>query len=122
LKFLLADDSEIPLQYLTRIIKRLGHEVAYTATNGAEAVDIGRTHPDIDVAIIYISMPVMTGTEAARIFVREKLARYVLIASSNSQTALVATMRDIGCGFIAKPYEPEQMAKFLVKWIPELQS
>jgi CheY-like chemotaxis protein len=119
-KFILADDSTVPRDYARRILTRLGHQVVFSACNGREAVDYARANPDIDVALLDISMPEMTGTQAARIFLDEKLTRYVLIASSNSQKALVDAMREIGCGFIAKPYEPEQMRKYLARSIPEL--
>jgi DNA-binding NarL/FixJ family response regulator len=97
----------------------MGHEVIFLAKDGKEAVDWARKFPfGIDIAILDISMPVMTGTEAARIFIEEKLASYTLIASSNSQRALVMEMQKLGCGFIAKPYEPEQMHKHLREYVP----
>jgi DNA-binding NarL/FixJ family response regulator len=119
LKFLLADDSSIPRDYARRIVTRMKHEVVFLASNGKEAVDWARAYPfGIDVAILDISMPVMTGTEAARIFIAEKLATYTLIASSNSQRALVMEMEKIGAGFIAKPYEPEQMQSHIRRYVP----
>jgi CheY-like chemotaxis protein len=105
-----ADDSSIPRDYLRGIIVRSGHEVAFSAKNGLEAVEACRaSQGDIDLVILDVSMPVMMGTDAARILIAEKLVPYIIIASSNSQEGIVREMIRIGCGFVTKPYAKEQL-------------
>ena len=60
---LIADDNPFILETLAARFRRNGH-VVIPATNGQEAVDRGAINKP-DVAILDVSMPVMSGLEAA---------------------------------------------------------
>ena len=79
LRVLLADDHEIVRQGLVSLLNEEGTvEVVGEAANGREAVDLAdQLHPD--VVIMDMSMPVMSGDEAAR-----------QIKSQSPQTRVVA--------------------------------
>jgi two-component system response regulator NreC len=63
-RVLVADDHQIVLQGLKTILSREGLEVAGEASNGSEAVSRAMDlQPDL--VVMDISMPVMTGIEAA---------------------------------------------------------
>ncbi|KAJ5337427.1 uncharacterized protein N7506_005449 [Penicillium brevicompactum] len=63
---LLVDDNDLNLQLLCAYTKKDNYHYM-TAQNGAEAVDIYKSHPGkFRVVIIDISMPVMDGFEASR--------------------------------------------------------
>lgn len=63
MKILLAEDNPDNMEMLARRLRRKGYEV-YEAVNGREAVDsVTAIRPDL--VIMDISMPIMSGLEAA---------------------------------------------------------
>jgi two-component system chemotaxis response regulator CheY len=108
--FVIADDHEQPRDILRRILRDAGHEVVGIAHNGREAVALcAELRPDI--VILDISMPVLTGTEAAAEILAAKSVGRVLIASSITMANIFGEMRSIGCAVIAKPYRPQQLVR-----------
>ena len=75
---LVADDNEINLKLVQEMLGGLGARVT-AAGNGREAVDAIAADDSIDIAILDIHMPLMTGLEAAR-HVLEKHRHIPLVA------------------------------------------
>lgn len=64
-RVLLAEDDEITVFAVQRMLQKLGYEVS-AATNGEAALDmLGRD--DFDVILMDVQMPVMDGVEATRL-------------------------------------------------------
>jgi signal transduction histidine kinase/CheY-like chemotaxis protein len=63
-RVLLADDDPAHLELLANLLEPLGFDLA-TARDGRTSVELARAHPP-DLVILDISMPDMTGWEAAR--------------------------------------------------------
>jgi DNA-binding NarL/FixJ family response regulator len=80
-RVLLADDHPIVLRGLVRVLDRQpDFEVVAEAGDGAEAVDRAMSE-DVDLAILDVSMPRMTGLQAAREITHRKPDVRVLILS-----------------------------------------
>jgi PAS domain S-box-containing protein len=103
LKILIAEDDETSETLLGIGVKSFGKEVLIART-GAEAVEICRTNPDIDLILMDIQLPVMSGYEATQ-QIREFNKEVVIIA----QTAYALTgdkekALEAGCdNYITKP-------------------
>jgi PAS domain S-box-containing protein len=65
LKILLAEDDETSDLLLSISLDKISSEILHAKT-GAEAVDLCRHHPDIDLIMMDIKMPEINGYEAAR--------------------------------------------------------
>lgn len=65
LKILIAEDDKISERLLTLAVKCFSSEIL-TVKNGLDAVETCRNHPDIDLVLMDIQMPVMDGHEATR--------------------------------------------------------
>ncbi len=63
LKILVAEDDETSSLYLLTLLKESGFETIHTIT-GNETVELCRKHPDIDIILMDINMPVMNGYDA----------------------------------------------------------
>ncbi len=64
-KCLIVDDNKDVLLYLNRVLADTGIRV-YSARSGAEALEILKSTPDIDVVLLDMQMPEMNGIEATR--------------------------------------------------------
>ena len=63
-KIALADDEPDLRSTMARLLGLLGHEVVYTAANGAELLQACTEQP-VDLVILDLDMPVMDGLTAA---------------------------------------------------------
>ena len=64
-KCLLVDDNKDVLIYLNRILLDTGITIIL-ARSGIEAIEIIKSHPDIDVVLLDMQMPEMNGIEATK--------------------------------------------------------
>jgi hypothetical protein len=103
LKILIAEDDEISELFITTIIKNISKEILKTR-NGIEAIEICRNNPDIDLILMDIKMPEISGYEATR-QIRQFNKDVIIIA----QTAFGLTgdrekAMEAGCNdYITKP-------------------
>jgi DNA-binding NarL/FixJ family response regulator len=65
MRVLLADDHQIVREGLRALLEKAGHEVAGEAGDGHEACKLARTLK-VDIAVLYLSMPLLNGMDAAR--------------------------------------------------------
>jgi len=109
LKILIAEDDEVSVLLLSAALRMHCREIV-TVGNGIEAVEAGRTNPDIDLFLMDLKMPEMDGFEAAR-QIRQFNKDVIIIA----QTAFGLTgdrekAIEAGCNdFIAKPIVVEEL-------------
>ncbi|HEY6289311.1 MAG TPA: response regulator [Nitrospiraceae bacterium] len=118
MRCVIADDSKITRDRVKAYLQVAGHETVGAAANGKEALDMCRLHLP-DIAILDISMPVMNGDIAGMHIIREKLARFVIIASSQMQAATVDQVTDAGCKVISKPFRQEKFLSLLAKIVAD---
>lgn len=114
MRVVIADDSEIERQFVRKIARKAGHEVVLECANGLEAVHACRELKP-DIVLLDIAMPSMTGDSAARIISSDGTADHIIIASSQSQGAIIAPLMEMGCRFAGKPYDPHQLGRILAE-------
>ncbi len=116
LKILIAEDDETSEMLLDIEVKTFCKEILKVRT-GVEAVEICRDNPDIDLILMDIQMPEMSGYEATR-QIRQFNKEVVIIA----QTALVQTGAreksiESGCNdYIAKPIKKNELLALIQKY------
>jgi DNA-binding NarL/FixJ family response regulator len=102
-KILLADDHGLVRRGLRLILDAQPDlEVVAEASDGAEAVKLALT-TDIDLAILDISMPRMTGLQATKELQRRRADLHVLILSMHeSEQYLYEALRAGASGYVVK--------------------
>jgi AmiR/NasT family two-component response regulator len=78
LRIAVAEDEDITRMYLEETVTELGHEVVVAAANGAELLEQCRARRP-DLVVTDISMPLMSGLDAARQLTQELCVPVVLI-------------------------------------------
>lgn len=117
LKILIVEDDEISYSLLTRIVQKISKEVLH-AVNGAEAVQACQDNPDLDLILMDIRMPVMSGFEATqqiRLFNKDVIiiAQTAFGFSSDNEKALEAGCND----YIAKPIDKTILNELIKKHV-----
>lgn len=115
LKVLVVEDDEISYSLLKRMLQKISKEILYAMT-GAEAIEVCRNNPDLDLVLMDIRMPVMDGNEATR-NIRQFNKDVIIIAqtayafSGDKETALQAGSTD----YIAKPINRDRLYELIGK-------
>jgi two-component system cell cycle sensor histidine kinase/response regulator CckA len=111
---LLVDDEDMIIDVAQRMLNKLGYKV-FTARDGREAVDVFRKHKDeIDVIVLDMIMPKMSGGEAFDRIKEIKPEIKVLLSSGYSINGQASEILNRGCnGFIQKPFNLQNLSKNL---------
>ena len=107
---LIVDDEDAVLDVGRKMLEQAGFTVL-TASDGREAPDVFRNHPDDIVCVILdLTMPRMDGEETFRELRRiDKTIRVIMSSGYNEQDI---TQRFVGkglAGFIQKPYQIHEL-------------
>ena len=110
---------------MTTVLTRLGYNVAGTARDGAEAVELVRSTP-ADFLVLDISMPVMDGIEAARVIVAEKPLPIIISTGVTDDVTIEAARQVPVQAFLTKPFRKEllraSIAIALTQWEHQLEA
>lgn len=117
LKILVADDNDISLIYLKRLVAPIARETLI-AVNGKEVVAIMRENPDVELLLVDVKMPEMDGLEATKI-IRSFNNNVIIIAqtayamSGDHEKAIQA-----GCNnYISKPVDRNKLFDMLSRYL-----
>jgi DNA-binding NarL/FixJ family response regulator len=117
-RILIVDDHEIVREGIRTLLARSGKnwEVCGEASNASDAIAAMKSlHPD--VVVLDVSMPGISGLEAARLISKLDLATRILIFTMHESTRLESEVRDAGAhGYVSKA----QAARDLVHAIQTL--
>jgi len=118
---LIAEDDELNFVFFKTLLNRIDCEYKH-AQNGVEAVELCRRHPEIDLILMDIKMPVMNGIEATRL-IREFRPELPIIAiTAYAQTGDEQRFLQAGCnGYLAKPIKKDDLITLINKYINRSQ-
>ncbi|HUW06761.1 MAG TPA: response regulator [Williamwhitmania sp.] len=101
--FLIAEDEEINYLFLEELLKPTG-AILYWAANGAEALQLLEDHPEIELILMDIKMPVMNGYEATQIIRKKDLKVKIIATTAYAFVEDREKVLNAGCdGYISKP-------------------
>jgi len=126
-RVLLAEDNVTNQEVALGILKKMGLK-AHVAANGFEVIKALQTIP-YDLILMDVQMPEMDGMEAAREIRRLEREQKNRISASPALPIIAMTAgampedraRCMQAGmndYVAKPVNPENLAKVLQKWLP----
>ncbi|HLX67045.1 MAG TPA: ATP-binding protein, partial [Puia sp.] len=116
-RVLVVDDNDMNRLVATTILDNY-RTVIFEAADGQEAVDFLRGE-SVDIVLLDIQMPVMSGLEAAEVIRREISETLPIIALTanairgESEKCLAAGMND----YLAKPFEEVALVRMICEWV-----
>jgi CheY-like chemotaxis protein len=117
MKIIVADDYYTNRLLVSEILKSLGHD-SIEVENGQQALEVLEKHHDIDLVLMDIEMPIMSGFEAMK-HIREKLVypkNIVPIVALTAHNPGMLIGEYPGLGFnqmLTKPYSIDKIAEIL---------
>jgi len=116
LKILIADDDEVSLLLMTRLIQKYTKQII-TAANGQEAISLVQNNPDINIVLLDIKMPEVNGLEATR---QIRLFNQEVVIIAQTAYAMVGDREQTllaGCDdYISKPLDKEKLDKLITRY------
>ena len=110
LRILIGDDHPLLRSGLRGLLERQGLTVVGEAADGKKAVDAARQLKP-DVAVLDVSMPILSGLEAARTIQAEGLVRGVVLLTVHREDHYVLEALRAGVrGYVLKSQAPEDVA------------
>jgi DNA-binding NarL/FixJ family response regulator len=109
IRVLIADDHELVRQGLCALIVREGFLVVAEASNGREAVaHAARVRPDL--ALLDVSMPIMSGLDAAQELVRRSpAAKTIVLSRYDGSDHVLAALRAGVKGYVLKSQSSREL-------------
>ena len=117
---LYAEDDRDCRELFSFVLRQKDFTV-YEANNGAQAVQIVREEP-IDLVILDVRMPMMSGYDAARLITREAPDTPIIFLSAKGLNREVDKGFNSGflvVDYLIKPVSPEQLVKRVMEVLSE---
>ena len=111
LKVLVVDDNSMVLESTSIIVEFLGHEV-HSAISAAKGFEVLKLVEDINVIVLDISMPVMSGVQMAEILLREFPGFPIVFVSGYSNELIQQDLLQLpNVDFLNKPYRTSALSE-----------
>jgi len=108
MKMMLVDDEERFLSTTQKLLSRKGYEIL-TATSGAEALDILRTH-NIHVVVLDVKMPGMDGIETLKAIKRNyPLVEVIMLTGHGTIDSAVEGLKSGATDYLTKPTDVQDL-------------
>ncbi|MBS1913034.1 MAG: response regulator transcription factor [Bacteroidetes bacterium] len=110
INILIADDHQMFVDGLTALLSDAEDvNVVGTAVNGADAVALVGRHPEADILIVDISMPVMDGISATRAIRKDGSGMKILALTQNADSGSITRAVKAGVdGYVIKTSKKEE--------------
>ena len=110
---LLVEDDSTSSLLLEQILK--GKNITFfSAKNGMEAVELVQLHPEINLVLMDIKMPIMNGYEATRLIKEKRPLLPVIAQSAFTDKEEREKAIQAGCnGFITKPIKQSELLEMI---------
>ena len=111
-KILIVDDDLVSSRLIQKIVEAEGYPTA-TARDGVEALELLRRQ-DVDLALIDVWMPRMTGLELMASIRREGIGtKTVVMTSDSTPETLLQAVREQAYQYLPKPVDPKVLVELI---------
>ncbi len=100
IRIAVAEDEPASLNILIHLLGALGHKVIYSATDGAELIDVCE-FAEIDLVVVDLDMPIMDGLATAEIFSNKGIP--VILVSGHSDAEELVLEHEPVSACVRKP-------------------
>lgn len=125
-KIMIVEDSELLHRMYDLIFMRYTRNGTHLVHcfNGREALNELNSHPDTNIIILDINMPVMSGLEFLHHCKEENVFRDIPVVIVSTEGKEEDTLRGLKCGakgYVTKPFQPQDLYKIMEDIISKVQ-
>ncbi len=114
---LIAEDGTTARLYFKITLKESEAKLIF-AKNGKEAVDFYKKHPEIDLVLMDLGMPIMNGFDAMGFILKHDPQAKIIAQTAYAMADEKERCYEIGCkDYLTKPIQKEQLISVIKKWI-----
>ncbi len=114
---LVVEDNYISFKLIQAILKSSGLNLLH-ADNGEVAVDLCRKHPEIDMVLMDVMLPIMDGLTATRLILEDRPGLPIIAATANAFAEDRDRCLAAGCiDYITKPIAIDRFYDVLNNYI-----
>ena len=112
---LIVEDDEVSTLLLKRTLKN-ENSTLLCAVNGLEAVEIVQHHPEINLVLIDLQLPIMNGVEATKLIKQQRPDLPVIAQSAFASKEDKQKAREAGCSsYITKPINKTELLNLITQ-------
>ena len=116
---ILVVDDDVSIRVLLRFFLEDERWTVLEASNGVDALDLIRSHPEIDVLITDVGMPGMSGWELATAVRVDRPALPIVFVSGFFEQAIDPQFR--GDAFLEKPFTKGELKDLVESLLPSAE-
>ena len=114
---LVVDDEETNRDVFSLILRKKPFDVLF-ASDGEEAVEVYRSHPEIDLVLMDIRMPIMTGEEAAQEILKINADAKIIAQTAFAMQEEKDRLKSLGfIDHLSKPYRLKDLMAIISRWV-----
>ena len=114
---LIVEDEETNYMFLHQVLRRHHPEILWV-TNGEDAVETCNTNPDIDLVLMDIKMPKMSGTMATEQIKKTRPNLPIIVQTAYALVSERQQIIESGCDeYITKPIRIKELLELVDKYI-----
>lgn len=114
---LVAEDNDSNYLLIQEILKNQNFELL-RAANGLEAIKIAQNRSDIDLVLMDIRMPILSGYDASKRISKMRPELPIIMQSAFAMRMDMDEAREAGCqSFITKPIEPLKLISLVNQFL-----
>lgn len=111
-RHILITDDESNIRYSSRIALRKAGYTVSEAGNGEEALSCIHEGADIDLLVLDLNMPRISGEAVVAILHEKGIALPIVVISGCTEGGVVKELMNRGCSaFMEKPFTPEELVR-----------
>jgi CheY-like chemotaxis protein len=101
--FLIVEDDKVSYKFLEGVFRRTGVKILH-ADNGLKAIDFCKAHPELDIVLMDIQLPEMSGLDATRIITTFRENLPIIAQTANAMSEDKEKCLEVGCvDYVTKP-------------------
>ncbi len=113
---LVAEDEIFNYLFIEEVLSEKNITLIH-AFNGSESVELFKKHPEINLVLMDIKMPLMNGYEAMKEIKKINPNMPVIVQSAYSMPNDIKKAQNAGCdGYLTKPIDSELLTNYIRKY------
>jgi CheY-like chemotaxis protein len=117
--FLIVEDDKVSYKFLEGVFRKTGAKI-FHAENGLRAIEYCRTKPEIDMVLMDIQLPEMSGLDATRIIKALRKDLPIIAQTANAMSEDKERCLEVGCvDYVSKPINIGILFNKIDKYLPK---